>query len=55
MSFDLIKLFLNSGENEWIVNFLFEDDTENLLKKKQGLSVDDRSMTKGEKILKAFG
>lgn len=55
MTFDLIKMFMNQGENEVLVDFLFEDDTENLLKKKQGLGLGDRSMTKGEKILKAFG
>ncbi len=46
---------MNQGENEELVNFFFEDDSKNLLKKKQGLGLGDRSMTKGEKILKALG
>ena len=55
MTFDLLKMVLNSDENQRVVDFIFEDDTENLRMKRQGMGLEHRNLTKGEKILKIFG
>jgi hypothetical protein len=39
MTFDLLKMILNSDENQEMVDFLFEDDSTNLNKKRQGLGL----------------
>jgi hypothetical protein len=53
MTFDILKMFLDSEENRELANFVFADDSKNLNDKRLGQ--DHREPTKGEKILKIFG